>query len=116
MSPVIASDWERSIRVFKDKPGFAQVFMPGGKAPAEGEVFRNPALAKTLRLIAEKGRDAYYKGPIAAAIVKFSQANGGFFSLEDFARHPPWDDPLDHARGRRWELPPPGQGPRRSSC
>ncbi len=101
LSPVIAGDWERSTRVFKDKPGFAEVFMPGGHAPREGERFRNPALARTLRLIAERGRDAYYQGPIAAAIVKFSKANGGFFALEDFASYRGYDV---------WELPPPGQG------
>ena len=74
LSPVIAADWGYSVRVFKDKPGFADVFMPGGHAPAEGEIFKNPALAKTLRLIAEKGRDAYYKGPIADALVRYSQS------------------------------------------
>ena len=113
LSPVIAGDWERSTRVFKDKPGFAQVFMPGGRAPREGERFKNPALARTLRLLAEGGRDAYYKGPIAAAIVKFSKANGGFFAPEDFARHhSTWDAPLSTSyRGYDvWELPPPGQG------
>ena len=113
LSPVIAGDWERSTRVFKDKPGFARVFMPGGHAPREGERFKNPALAKTLRLLADKGRDAYYKGPIAEAIVKFSKANGGFFALEDFAKHTStWDAPLSTSyRGYDvWELPPPGQG------
>src|SRR5262245_4213870 len=59
LSPVIAGDWARSVARFRDKPGFREVFMPGGRTPAEGERFRNPALAKTLRLIAEKGRDAY---------------------------------------------------------
>ncbi len=113
LSPVIAGDWERSTRVFKDKPGFAGVFMPGGRAPREGERFKNPALARTLRLLADKGRDAYYQGPIAAAIVKFSKANGGFFALEDFAKHhSTWDAPISTSyRGYDvWELPPPGQG------
>ena len=113
LSPVIAGDWERGARLFKDKPGFAAVFMPGGRAPREGELFKNPALAKTLRLIAEQGRDAYYKGPIAAALVKYSQANGGFFASEDFARHhSTWDAPIstDYRGYRVWELPPPGQG------
>ncbi len=113
LSPVIASDWERSTRVFKDKPGFAQVFMPGGRAPREGETFRNPSLAKTLSLLAEKGRDAYYQGPIAAELVRYSQANGGFFSLEDFARHTStWDAPIstDYRGYTVWELPPNGQG------
>ncbi|NOT32789.1 MAG: gamma-glutamyltransferase [Candidatus Eisenbacteria bacterium] len=113
LSPVIAGDWERSTRVFKDKPGFAEVFMPGGRAPREGETFRNPALAKTLRMIAQKGRDAYYRGPIAEALVRYSKANGGFFALEDFAKHrSEWIDPVstNYHGVEVWELPPPGQG------
>jgi gamma-glutamyltranspeptidase / glutathione hydrolase len=113
LSPVIASDWDRSISRFKDKPGFAEVFMPGGRAPREGELFKNPALAKTLRLLAEKGRDAYYKGPVAQALVRYSQANGGFFALEDFAKHrSTWDAPLstDYRGYTVWELPPNSQG------
>jgi gamma-glutamyltranspeptidase/glutathione hydrolase len=113
LSPVIAENWATGARRNVDKSGFKEVFMPGGRAPHEGELFRNPALAKTLRLLALKGRDAYYKGPVAEAIVKFSKANGGFFSLEDFAKHhSTWDAPIStEYRGYRlWELPPPGQG------
>ncbi|MCC6350004.1 MAG: gamma-glutamyltransferase [Candidatus Eisenbacteria bacterium] len=113
LSPVIASDWARGAARMKDMPGFAEVFMPGGHAPREGEIFKNPALAKSLRLIAEKGRDAYYRGPIADELVRYSQAQGGFFSKEDFARHTSeWVDPVSVSyRGYDvWELPPPGQG------
>ena len=84
---VIAAAWNRSARIFGDKPGFAVTFLPGGKAPAEGEIFKNPDLAKSLRMIAELGRDAFYEGAIAEAIVAFSEANGGFFSMEDFRKH-----------------------------
>jgi gamma-glutamyltranspeptidase/glutathione hydrolase len=100
LSPVIASDWERSLARFAGKPGFAEVFMPGGRAPREGEIFRNPALARTLR-------------PIAEAIVRYSERHGGFFALEDFAAHrSTWDAPIStRYRGHDvWELPPPGQG------
>jgi gamma-glutamyltranspeptidase / glutathione hydrolase len=113
LSPVIAGDWGRSVARFKDKPGFADVFMPGGRAPKEGEIFKNPALAKTLRMLAEGGRDAYYKGPIADALVRYSQANGGFYAKEDFARHKStWDAPIatDYHGVRVWELPPNSQG------
>jgi gamma-glutamyltranspeptidase / glutathione hydrolase len=113
LSPVIAENWASSVKRFEKMPGFAEVFMPGGKAPAEGEIFRNPALAKTLHLLAERGRDAYYQGPIAESIVRFSKANGGFFSMEDFAKHhSTWDDPISTTyRGYTvWELPPNGQG------
>jgi gamma-glutamyltranspeptidase/glutathione hydrolase len=113
VSPVIASDWERAGRVFRDMPGFMEVFMPGGLAPREGEAFRNPALARALRLIAEKGRDAFYKGPIAEAILKFSEAQGGFFVRDDLARHAStWVEPIstDYRGTTVWELPPNGQG------
>jgi gamma-glutamyltranspeptidase/glutathione hydrolase len=113
LSPVIASDWARGATRFKDKPGFKEVFMPGGQAPREGEIFKNPALAKTLRLLAEKGRDAYYKGPVAETLVRYSQTHGGFFAPEDFARHhSTWDAPIstDYRGWTVWELPPNGQG------
>lgn len=110
---IIAAAWARSARVFGDKPGFAEVFLPDGRAPREGEVFANPALARTLELIAEKGRGAYYAGPVAEAIVAFSEAHGGFFSLEDFTGHRgEWVRPISTTyRGATvWELPPNGQG------
>lgn len=113
VTAVIASDWERGAKRFARKPGFAEVFMPGGRAPREGEVFRNPALAKTLRLLAEKGRGAFYQGPIATAMVGFSNAHGGFFAADDFASHrSTWVEPVSITyRGVTvWELPPPGQG------
>jgi gamma-glutamyltranspeptidase/glutathione hydrolase len=87
--------------------------MPGGRAPREGEIFKNPALAKSLRLLADGGRDAYYKGPIADALVRYSQANGGFYSKEDFERHhSTWDTPIstDYHGVQVWELPPNSQG------
>ncbi len=113
LSPVIAGDWARSVSRFKDKPGFADVFMPGGRAPAEGEIFRNAALSRTLKQIAERGRDAYYKGAIAQEFVRYSKEFGGFFTLEDFAKHrSEWVDPVgtDYRGYTVWELPPPGQG------
>jgi gamma-glutamyltranspeptidase / glutathione hydrolase len=110
---VIAGSWARSVARFRDKPGFADVFLPGGKAPAEGEPFANPALADTLQLLATGGRDAYYKGDIARKIVAYSDKVGGFFSMEDFARHTSeWQEPISTTyRGVTvWELPPNGQG------
>ncbi len=113
LSPVIASDWARGARRFADKPGFAEVFLPGGRAPAEGEVFRNPALARTLARIGEHGRRGFYEGPVAEAIVDYSRRHGGFFSLADLSGHrSEWVDPVSTSyRGHEvWELPPPGQG------
>lgn len=112
VSPVIAGNWTSSVNRFKDKPGFAEVFLPGGRAPKEGERFRNPALAKTLRLLAAKKR-AGWEGEFADEIVAFSKANGGFFEKEDFVRHrSTWDAPMSTSyRGYDvWELPPNTQG------
>lgn len=116
---VIAAAWRRSARVFGDKPGFAETFLPGGHAPRAGEVFRNPALARTLRALAEGGRDAFYRGSIARAIVAYSEEHGGRFAPEDFAEHAStWVDPVSTTyRGVEvFELPPPGQGSRRCRC
>lgn len=112
VSPVIAGNWASSVNRFKDKAGFAEVFLPGGRAPKEGERFRNPALAKTLRLLSAKKR-AFWEGELAEAIVAFSKANGGFFEKEDFVRHrSTWDAPMStRYRGYDvWELPPNTQG------
>ena len=112
VSPVIATDWARGPARFGEKPGFAEVFMPGGRTPKEGERFRNPALGKTLRLLAQKKR-AGWEGELADAIVAFSKANGGFFAKEDFTRHrSTWDEPMSTSyRGYDvWQLPPNTQG------
>jgi len=110
---VIAAGWARSVRLFGDMPGFAEVFLPGGKPPGAGEVFRNPALAHALETIAAGGRDAFYRGPIAASLVKFSDQHGGFFSARDFGEHrSDWVEPISTTyRGvTLYELPPNGQG------
>jgi len=110
---VIAAAWERSARVFRDKPGFASTFLPNGRAPRVGETFRNPDLARSLELIAEQGADAFYRGPIAEAIVAFSEKHGGFIGKEDLAdHHSDWVAPVSTSyRGvELWELPPNGQG------
>src|SRR5207248_7534695 len=59
LSPVIAADWARGAAMFREFPGFADVFLPGGRPPREGEVFRNPSLAVTLMAIARDGRDSF---------------------------------------------------------
>ena len=110
---VIAGQWEAGARLLKDKPGFAATFLPGGRPPREGEVFRNPGLAKAYEALVKGGRDAYYKGEIARAIVALSQKNGGFFTAEDFAGHrSEWVEPIatDDRGVRGFELPPNGQG------
>jgi gamma-glutamyltranspeptidase/glutathione hydrolase len=108
---VIAGYWERA----QGNPDgdFRAVYLPNARAPRVGELFRNPALAETYRMIADGGRDAFYKGEIARRMLAFSDARGGLFSAEDFAAHASeWVEPARTTyRGYDvWELPPPGQG------
>ncbi len=71
VTEVIAEGWARNAKLLKDYPNFAATYMPNGRAPAKGEVFRNPLLANTLTAIANGGRDAFYKGDIAQRIEKY---------------------------------------------
>lgn len=84
-----------------------------GRGPNPGEIFTNPGLAKTLRKIAEGGKQAYYRGPISEAIVAVLKEAGGCMSLDDLAQHKSqWVEPVSTTyRGMRvWECPPNGQG------
>ena len=113
VTEVIANYWKSGARRLRKYPDSAKTYLPNGHPPGHGEIFRNPYLAKTYRLIAENGRDAFYKGAIAKKIVKFSKANGGYFSQRDFTGHKSsWVDPVSTTyRGYKvWELPPNGQG------
>jgi len=90
-----------------------RVFLQDGKAPAVGAKFSNPDLAKTLRLIAERGRDAFYKGEIAKPIVSTSSSFGGTMQLDDLADFSAeWVEPIsiDYRGWKIYELPPNGQG------
>jgi len=110
---VIAYYWEKNAQQRQKYPGFAEVFMPEGRVPAKGEVFRNPALANTYARIAEEGRDVFYKGEMARTMADYLQANGGFLAYEDFAAHrSEWVDPVaTNYRGYDvWQLPPNTQG------
>lgn len=94
-------------------PGFKETYMPNGKTPEKGEIFKNPGLAHSYELIAKKGRDEFYKGEIAHTIDKYMKDNGGFLSYEDMAAHKSeWVEPVStNYRGYDvWELPPNGQG------
>ena len=113
VSEIIAADWKSSTKSLARWPDAAATFLIDGRPPAVGEKFRNPRLAATYRAIAGSGADAFYRGSIAEQIVKFSKANGGYFSLDDFSDHrSEWVDPVStNYRGYDvWELPPNGQG------
>ena len=94
-------------------PGTGAIFAPGGRVPQPGERFRQPALARSLRAIAEGGRDVFYTGEVGQAIAAYCQANGGFISLDDLAAHRSnWVAPISTTyRGYRvYEFPPNTQG------
>ena len=113
VSELVAYYWQSNARSLKQFPGFSDIFMPGGKPPAKGEIFRNPRLAATLEIIAREGRDAFYKGEIAQKITRYMQENGGFLTMRDLEEHfSEWVDPVSvNYRGYDvWELPPNGQG------
>jgi gamma-glutamyltranspeptidase / glutathione hydrolase len=113
VSPVIAAAWAGDADSLGAEPGFAAVFMPSGRAPRAGETFRNAALASAYELLASDGRDAFYAGPIAAAIEQCVRESGGFLTAADLAAHrSDWVEPVSTTyRGWRvFELPPNGQG------
>jgi gamma-glutamyltranspeptidase / glutathione hydrolase len=113
VTEVIAWALARNTELLKDYPNIKEVYMPNGKAPAKGEIFRNPLLANTLEKIVRGGRNEFYKGSIARDIDFFMKKQGGFLSYEDLARHhSEWVDPVSTTyRGYEvWELPPNGQG------
>jgi gamma-glutamyltranspeptidase/glutathione hydrolase len=113
LTEVIAFYWELNVPNRKDQAGFAETFMPNGRAPRKGEIFKNPKLADTYETLAKKGRDAFYKGDIARTIDAFMKENGGFLTYDDMAAHTSeWTDPVStNYRGYDvWELPPNGQG------
>lgn len=113
VTELVAYYLQLSARRFADQPNFKEVWMPGGRAPEKGDMFRNPALANTYRLLAEKGRDEFYKGSIARVIDRFIHEQGGFLSYDDLAAHKSeWVDPVGvNYRGYDvWEIPPNGQG------
>ncbi|MDO8541916.1 MAG: gamma-glutamyltransferase [Opitutaceae bacterium] len=114
LSELIAFYWERSVAILGKQPGgFMATYAPAGRAPAKGEIFRNPDLASTYTLLAQKGREAFYRGEIAARIDAFFSANGGWLRKIDFEQHTStWVDPVSvNYRGYDvYELPPNGQG------
>ncbi len=113
VSEVIGRDWAASAPSLSRVPTSAACFLRDGRAPGVGDVFRNPDLARSLRAIVDHGRDAYYQGPIAEAIVAYSQQAGGLFSPKDFQDHTStWIEPVStNYRGFDvWELPPNTQG------
>ena len=113
VTEVIAYYMKKGTEILKNYPNIKDVYMPEGKAPSKGEIFRNPLLANTLEKIVKGGRNEFYRGTIARDIDAFMKTQGGFLTFDDMARHhSEWVEPVSTTyRGYEiWELPPNGQG------
>jgi gamma-glutamyltranspeptidase/glutathione hydrolase len=113
VTEVIAYYLDRNTQLLKEYPNIKETYMPGGKSPAKGEIFRNPDLANTLEKIANGGKNEFYRGSIAKTIAAFMKSQAGFLTYDDLSRHnSEWVEPVSTSyRGYDvWELPPNGQG------
>ena len=113
VTEAIQEQWARQTGKLRADRESARVFLPDGSPPLQGDLFHNPGLARAYRLLAEQGPDAFYKGEIAAAILKTSQKLGGVMTAEDLASFSSeWVKPIssDYRGWRIYELPPNGQG------
>jgi gamma-glutamyltranspeptidase/glutathione hydrolase len=113
VTEAIQESWAASADRLKAHPESLRVFLPGGRIPKVGDVFKNPDIGRALRLIAEQGPSAYYKGEIAAAILKTSNKLGGTMTAEDLAGYSSeWVTPIsiDYRGWKIYELPPNSQG------
>ena len=113
VTEVIGTNWLGYVPYIAQHPNTAKTYLIDGRAPRVGEIFRNPDLGKSLRLIAEQGRDGFYKGPTAQAILQLSKEQGGTFTAADLAEfQPEWVMPISTTY-RGWtvtELPPNSTG------
>jgi gamma-glutamyltranspeptidase/glutathione hydrolase len=113
VSPVIGALWKIGADTLGDQPGFAENFMPGGRAPRAGETYRNPAHARTLEMIAETGGRAFYEGELAERMAGFARAHGAALSEADLAGYEPeWCGTISTGfdAATLHEIPPNGQG------
>ena len=105
--------WANAVDLLKHDPNAAATYLPGGRAPEVGEIFRNPDLARSLESVAAGGRDAYYRGEIAKRIVAFSAHMGGTMNAADLAEYSSeWVEPISttYHGWTVYEIPPNGQG------
>jgi len=113
VSPTIAGQWAAQVNELKAQPGFADAFLPGGRAPGAGERFRFPEHAATLEAIAATKGEAFYTGALAEKLEAHAKANGAAMTRADLAAHrADWVDTLtmDYRGYTLHELPPNGQG------
>jgi gamma-glutamyltranspeptidase/glutathione hydrolase len=113
VTPVIAELWRRGADELSGQPGFAECFLPGGRAPTAGELFRSEAMARTLQLIAETRGEAFYRGELAVKIAAFADQHGAALTVDDMAYHRnDWCGTISMQFGDATlhEIPPNGQG------
>jgi gamma-glutamyltranspeptidase / glutathione hydrolase len=113
VTPTIARQWAAGAAELHSQPGFADAFMPRGRAPEPGEKFSFPAQAKTLQRIAETKGEAFYQGDLGEKIAAFAKQHGAVLTLEDLAAHKnDWVEPIgiDYRGYTLHEIPPNGQG------
>ncbi|MCA3749485.1 MAG: gamma-glutamyltransferase [Rubrobacter sp.] len=113
VTEVVSRYWEAGAGLLGSREASARCFLPGGRVPRPGEVFRQPDLARTLALVADSGARAFYEGEVAGRIARAVREDGGYLSEEDLAAHETtWVDPIhtDYRGLRVHEIPPPGQG------
>jgi gamma-glutamyltranspeptidase/glutathione hydrolase len=113
VTPIVAAQWQRAAGLLDREPGFAECFLPDGRAPRPGEIFRSEPHAATLEAIADSDGEAFYRGKLAEAIVLHARQHGGLLTLEDLAGHTAdWVETLSYpyAGAVVHELPPNGQG------
>src|ERR1700686_153942 len=113
LSPTIADQWAAQVPLFESQPGFAEAFMPGGRAPYPGELVRLPDHAVTLEAIAATQGETFYRGELAAKLEAHSAANGGAMRVGDLAAHrADWVGTIsgDYRGYTVHEIPPNGQG------
>ncbi len=113
VAPLTAYAWARGAERQLRKAVGGDQLLVRGRAPAAGEVFRNPGLARTFEAIAAGGKEAFYRGELAGRIAAAVQASGGAMTVDDLAaHHSTWDEPIstDYRGVRLWECPPNGQG------
>jgi gamma-glutamyltranspeptidase / glutathione hydrolase len=113
VSPIVQDKWRMAEPLLRDQPGFAEHFLPKGRAPNVGEHFTLKGAAKTLKLIANTKGEAFYRGEIAAAMAAQSKAHGGAMTQADLAAYAPlWVKTIskDFANHELHEIPPNGQG------
>ncbi len=113
VSEVVARYWEINEWVLRRNEDAAETFLPDGRPPQPGEIFRQPDLARTLAAVTENGAEAFYNGEIARSMAHSVQEAGGYLSEEDLEDHATsWVEPIytDYRGIRVYEIPPPGQG------